>query len=82
MAVTTKAHAGLASCSIDPRSRRRATRLATMRGARKGGERQRPLRASTSAPGSERDVRPGERLIPGEPGAAFLQYEVRGVDNG
>lgn len=67
MALMTKAHSSLASCSIDPRSRRRAARPPTTRGARKGVERQRPLHASTSAAGSERDVRPGELLIPGEP---------------
>jgi hypothetical protein len=62
--------------SIDPRSRRRAARPSTTRGARKGEERKRPLRASTAAAGSERDVRPGERLIPGESGAAFLLCRV------
>jgi hypothetical protein len=76
MALTRKAGPPPASCSIDPRSRRRATRRLTTRGARKGEERQRPLRASTAAAGSERDVRPGERLIPGESRAAFLIVRV------
>jgi hypothetical protein len=77
-----KALCGPGIFSIDPRSRRRAARPSTTRGARKGEERERPLRGSTAAAGSERDVRPEERLIPGESGAAFLQYVVSGVHDG
>jgi hypothetical protein len=72
----TKAPCGPGDFAIDPRSRRRAARPSTARGARKGEERKRPLRASTAAAGSERDVPPGEPLIPGESGAAFLLYRV------
>ncbi|MEY9416825.1 hypothetical protein ABIF69_003267 [Bradyrhizobium japonicum] len=76
-ALTWKAGPPPASFAIDPRSRRRAARPLTTRGARKGGERQRPLRVSTSAAGSEREGGRGEQLIPGESRAAFLFLEVR-----